>query len=138
MIGGNFCSRHGGTTSCLSRLRNPCTNCQGSFLAGLVKYLTPDQLRRVFRGGGEWFVEVWEQLAMEALEREQQEGRTMQFQVNDRVRLKRVLNGVMAEVGGEGIVTEVASNDYTVEFDYGATISGLTEDDIELAERDKS
>ena len=52
------------------------------------------------------------------------------FKVNDRIFLPRVLNGIWAEVNARGTVTTV-KNGYTVLFDNGTTISGLT--DRELA-----
>jgi hypothetical protein len=44
----------------------------------------------------------------------------------------RVLNGVWIQVNGEGTVKEVLDTGYTVLFDWGATISGLQDNELEL------
>jgi hypothetical protein len=54
------------------------------------------------------------------------------FNVNDRVYPPRVLNGVWIQVNGEGTVKEVLDTGYTVLFDWGATISGLQDNELEL------
>ncbi len=54
------------------------------------------------------------------------------FNINDRVYPPRVLNGVWIQVNGEGTVKEVSHAGYTVLFDWGATISGLQDDELEL------
>ncbi|NJL55286.1 hypothetical protein HC928_08955 [bacterium] len=57
------------------------------------------------------------------------------FNVNDRVYPPRVINGVWIQVNGEGTVKEVSDDGYTVLFDWGATISGLQDDELELVAR---
>jgi hypothetical protein len=53
------------------------------------------------------------------------------FNVNDRVYPPRVINGVWIQVNGAGTVKEVSDDGYTVLFDWGATISGLQDDELE-------
>jgi len=57
------------------------------------------------------------------------------FNVNDRVYPPRVINGVWIQVNGEGTVKEVSDDGYTVLFDWGATINGLQDDELELVAR---
>ncbi len=57
------------------------------------------------------------------------------FNVNDRVYPPRVLNGVWIRVNGEGTIKEISDAGYTVLFDWGATISGLQDDELELVEQ---
>ncbi len=57
------------------------------------------------------------------------------FNVNDRVYPPRVINGVWIQVNGEGTVKEVSDDGYIVLFDWGATINGLQDDELELVAR---
>ena len=60
------------------------------------------------------------------------------FKVNDRVYPPRVLNGVWTQVNGEGTIKEVLDTGYTVLFDWGATISGLKDEELALVGSDRS
>lgn len=53
------------------------------------------------------------------------------FNVNDRVYPPRVIDGVWIQVNGAGTVKEVSDDGYTVLFDWGATISGLQDNELE-------
>ena len=58
------------------------------------------------------------------------------FKVNDRVCPPRVLKGVWTQVNGEGTIKAVLDTGYTVLFGWGATISGLQDDELVLADSD--